>query len=186
MDIRKMLGDKYKENMTVEELMDALSALPMPKEPEEEMVPKRHFDKASSELAEMKRQAKAKMTADEQAAHEKKELEERLTASDKALARIKQERAFETSGYDSDTASKLAEALEKGDTDGFVKIQSDYMTATLKKKEEDMRAELLKSTPKIVQGDGAGEPADVAFAKQMAQASAASAKSNQTVLDRYK
>lgn len=186
MDIKKLLGDAYKEEMTVEELMKALSAVPEPKEPAEEMVPKRYFDKASSELAEMKRKAKEKMTADEQAAQEKKELADQLAESQKALARIKQEKAFEESGYDSKTATTLAEMLEKGDIDGFVKAQGEYMAETMKKREAEMKTELLGGTPKIPQGGSAVESSDVVLAKQAAQSAVTAMASSKSVLEHYK
>lgn len=184
MDIKKLLGDAYEENMSVEDLMKALSAVP---EPTEEMVPKRHFDKASSELAEMKRKAKEKMSADERAAQERKELLDQLAASEKAIVRMKQEKAFEESGYDPKTASALAEMLEKGDMDGFVKVQSEFMAETMKKREADMKAKLLEGTPKIPQGEGVPtETADITIAKQAAQSVVTSLKSSKSVLDHYK
>lgn len=186
MDVKKMLGDAYRADMSVEDLMKALEAISEPVKPDEPTVSKGAFDKMSSELAEMKRKAKEKMTEEEKAAQDRKDLEDRLAASERALARMKQERAFEESGYDSKTASALAEALEKGDMDAFVKTQSEYMTETMKKREADMKADLLKATPKISQGGDGKEPAEVTIAKQAAQSAVASAKSAQSVFDHYK
>ncbi len=188
MDVKKMLGDAYKDDMTAEELLKALEAVSVePKKSDEPTVSKAVFDKMSSELAEMKRKAKEKMSDEEKAAQERKDVEDRLVAAEKMVARMKQERAFEDGGYDSKTATTLAEALEKGDMDGFMKAHSDYMAEAMKKREADIRAELLKATPKIPQGGAEGaEPAEVSLAKQAAQNAVASAKSAQSAFDFYK
>lgn len=186
MDIKKMLGEAYKDDMSAEDLLKALEAVSEPKEPTEPTVSKSVFDKMSSELAEMKRKAKEKMTDDEKAAQDRQDLVDRLAASEKAVARMKQERAFEENGYDSKTASALAEALEKGDMAGFMKTHSEYMAETMKKREADIKADLLKATPKIPQGGGETEPTEVSIAKQAAQSAVASAKSAQSVIDHYK
>jgi hypothetical protein len=71
--------------------------------------------------------------------------------------------------------------------DGFMKAHSDYMAEAMKKREADIRAELLKATPKIPQGGAEGaEPAEVSLAKQAAQNAVASAKSAQSAFDFYK
>lgn len=186
MDIKKMLGDAYKDDMTVEELLKALEAVSEPGKSAEPTVSKSTFDKMSSELAEMKRKAKEKMSEEERAAQERKELEDRLLASEKAVARMKQERAFVDSGYDAKTAAVLAEALEKGDMEGFMKSHSEYMAETMKKREADIKADLLKATPKIPQGSEGAEPTEVSIARQAAQNAVASAKSAQSVFDHYK
>ena len=186
MDIKKMLGDAYKDDMTVEELLKALEAVSEPAKSTEPTVAKSTFDKMAADLADMKRKAKEKMTEEERAAQERKELEDRLLASERAVARMKQERSFEEGGYDSKTAATLAEALEKGDMSGFMKAHSEYMAEAMKKREADIRAELLKATPKIPQGGEEAEPTEVSIAKQAAQNAVASAKSAQSAFDFYK
>lgn len=63
MNLKAILGDKFKEDMTVEEINTALADF----DPTNGMIKKDLFDRTASELAAAKKQLKEKLTADEQA-----------------------------------------------------------------------------------------------------------------------
>ena len=65
-DLKALLGDKYKEGMTIEELM-ALE-IEEPKVDTSKFVSKEVFDKTASEVANYKKQLRASMSEAEQKA----------------------------------------------------------------------------------------------------------------------
>jgi hypothetical protein len=115
LDITKIPG--YKDGMTAEEQIALLKNY----EPDYSgYIRKDVFDKTASELADLKKQLKAKMTeeeakAAEQAANEKA-LRDELEALRKESAIAKNKANFLKQGYDDDLAEKAAEALATGDS----------------------------------------------------------------------
>ena len=81
-DLKSLLGDKYKEGMSIEELMSL--DVDMPKPDMTGFISKDHFDKVASEAADYKKQLRAKMSEAE--AKEKDDPEREFLRSNVRLA----------------------------------------------------------------------------------------------------
>lgn len=107
------------ENMTAEEKVKAFESFNIPDPDYSGYVKKDVFDKTASELAQTKKDLKARMTEEERAkAEHDAELAEYKTKyeelqKEKNIAKNRAE--FISAGYDEALAQETAEALEKGD-----------------------------------------------------------------------
>lgn len=174
MDLRALLGDAYKENMTFAEVEAALAGVVMHTDADvkENFVSKRLFDKTASDLAAAKRggaAAAAQAKTDLDAAMERiAALEER----DKANTRISNIATHKASllaqGYADDLATDAATALVDGDIAAFMVAQGKYNVA----REQKLKEDLMKGTkPPAAGGSASGGGID--FAKAKADALAA-------------
>lgn len=138
-------------NMTAEEKVAALEAY----EPDMSgWVAKSVADKHASEAAAYKKQLREKMTEDEAA--KAKEAEERAALKAR-VEELENERAvngyvasYLGMGYDEKLAKSSAEALVKGDMATVFANQKTYADM----REKNLRAEILKSTPRPEGGSG--------------------------------
>lgn len=124
-----------------------------------ESVTKDLFDKTASQLAEAKKQLKAKSTTDEQAAAKQQEIQDQLTSLQKENSQFKFEKEFLANGYDAKTAGSLAEAVAAGDMKKFAEVHTAYEKQHETDLQASIKAQLLKETPGL-QGGGAGDPGD--------------------------
>lgn len=144
-DLKSILGDKYKEGMTIEELMGL--DVEVPKPDMTGFISKELFDKASSEAADYKRQLRAKMSEAE--AKEKDEAEkyaEIVAERDK----LREEKAIAENakglvaiGYDDKTATEVATALYKGDAATVINATAKFVETQKKV----AISEAVKGTP---------------------------------------
>lgn len=156
MDLKTLLGDAFKDNMTLADIEAALkdknlvdpSSLP-------ESVAKSVFDKTASELAAAKKQLKEKQTDGEAAAAAQKEIQDQIAALQKENSTFKFKEQFLSGGYDAKTAAGLAEAVANGDMKKFTEVHSAYAKQHETELQASNKAELLKETPGL-QGGGAG------------------------------
>ena len=132
---------------------------------EETMRLKEAFNKASSEVAEYKRQLKAKETADETAKREAAEAQQRLQDE---LNQLRKERTQSTYtakymeiGYDAETARSLASTLPDGLGDDFFAKQKSFLDDTIQK----TKAQILNNQPQPSSGS-APTPEQVADAQR--------------------
>lgn len=154
-DLKSLLGDKYKEGMTIEELM-ALEV----EEPKADTSAydnlKKRFDEVASEAAGYKKQlranmseaeAKAQADAEERAALlkevEQLRANEKISKSAKSLIAI---------GYDEELATEVATALYNGDSETVIKAQAKFVDAQKKA----VLAEAVKETPVPPAGGDSG------------------------------
>ena len=144
-NLKELLGDKYKEGMTIEELMDL--DVEEPKVDLSKFVSKELYDKAASDTANYKKQLKANMSEAEQKAAEEAE---RYAAIVAERDQLKAEKAIAESakgliaiGYDEATATEVATALFHGDTETVIKAQAKFVDAQKKA----VLAEAVKNTP---------------------------------------
>lgn len=145
-DLKSLLGDKYTEGMTIEDIL-ALEV----EEPKADTTAydnlKKRFDEVASEAAGYKKQLRANMSeADQKAqadAEEKaallKELEE-LRAANKIAENAK---GLVAIGYDEKTATEVATALYNGDAKAVINAQAKFVDAQKKA----VLAEDVKATP---------------------------------------
>lgn len=164
MNLKELLGEKYREDMTTAEISEALKNY----DPTEGMVRKDLLEKANSEAAEYKKQLRAKMSADEQAEAERKAAQERLESEleelkrDKAMSEHKAR--FLGLGYDESLAADTAKALVEGNMDAVFINQKKHQEA----QEKLLRARLLKEVPKPPAGNGGN--AVINYAKEIQDA----------------
>ena len=151
-DISKIEG--YEE-MSAEEKLAALEAFEMPEPDYSGWVKKEVLDKASSEAANFKKQLWEKMTEEEAA---KAKAAEDMAAVQQELEQLRQDKVIQEYtaqflgiGYDKDLAKETAEALQKGDMHTVFLNQTKFATT----REKQLKAELLKDTPKPPAGNGA-------------------------------
>jgi hypothetical protein len=144
-DLKSLLGDKYKEGMTIEEIM-ALEV----EEPQVDMskfVSKELYDKAASDTATYKKQLRANMSeAEQKAAADAEKLAEIIAERDqlkaeKAMAEYA--KGLVAIGYDETLATEVATALHNGDADTVIKAQAKFVDAQKKL----VLADAVKETP---------------------------------------
>ena len=178
MDLKTLLGDAYKEGMTIDEINAALAdknfvdPATLPKS-----VAKDVFDKTASELAKVKKELKdlqeSTMTADEKL---KAELEKATTAQltyKKELSKLRAKEIFVSAGLTEADYSSILDAVVSEDeetTKTRAKSMVDLISAQKAAVEKAVKAELLKGTPKPPAGDG-GDTGE-AFEKEIEAARA--------------
>lgn len=164
----------YREDMSAEEKLALLDNYTPPTDPKNDpepkpdpkpapkpgYIPKRDFDKLSSDYAALKKQMRSKMTDDEQreaerqAAIEAQEAELKTLRREKALSTHKA--SFMGLGLDEALANEAATALTDGEVDDLFGVLKRYQTGY----EKALRAKILAETPKPPAGtDPNGEEA---------------------------
>lgn len=187
MELKDLVGESYKEGMTIEEVAAAIknknlidpSTLPP-------SVSKETFEKTASKLAELEKEKKARMTEDEQAQAKQQEFLDRMAALEKENVRMKHEKSFLAAGYPAETAGKLAEHLSEAKLEEFVKVQTEWAQKLETEMYAKAKQDLLKSTPPIHAGDQSGTPQpDVALAISLAKGRTASQVSQEEILKKF-
>lgn len=122
-------------------------------------------NKQSSENATLKKQLRAKQTAEEQAEEAKREQEEAhkeyVAGLERKLAIIEAKSRYGDMGMDADLAAKTAEAELNGDQETVSANIKKMMAANLKAAE----AEWIKSRPDVQAGNGEDAEAEDPFIK---------------------
>ena len=102
----------------------------------------------SSEVSKYKKQLADRMTEQEKAAAETKDLIDRLTAENESLKRAQalaeHEAGFIGAGFEREGAKKAAEAFFDKDFKGFMGVLSDFITAH----DKALNADAIRNTPK--------------------------------------
>ena len=178
-DWTKVAG--YREDMTADEKLALLDnqeedtqAPAAPAEPEQEQKPtkpasglisKVQFDKVASELAKVKKELRARMTAEEQkeadrmASDEAMRLELESLRREKTLSNYKA--SYLSQGYDERLADEAATAMADGDMDTVFALMKKQVANT----EKALRAKILKEIPVPPAGETPG--ADMERKKEM-------------------
>lgn len=149
MDIKDLLKDSYREDMTVDDIVNALKDVKMPEDLSSEVDRlKNALSKSNSEAADYKRQLKDRMTEDEVKAKEDAESREKLQNDYNALLKkvsISENKAkLLALGYEDKLADETAEAMANGELDKVFENQRKHLESVKK----DLRSEILKETPK--------------------------------------
>ena len=155
MNIKDLLGDAYKEGMTIDDINTALAGIEMPTDSSAEIDRlKNALSKSNSEAAEYKKQLREKMSAEELKAKEDAEKLEALIKERDALLREKtisgHKAQYLALGYEESLANETAEALANGELDKVFANQKKHNESVEKK----IRADVLKGTPKPEGGTG--------------------------------
>lgn len=154
MTLKELLGNAYKENMTAEEIAEALANVELNNNDDALEKLKQAVSKANSEAADYKKQLKAKMTEEElkQAEREKElnDLKSELETLKKANFVNENKAEFISLGYDDRMATESAQALLNGD---FKKVFQNQK-AFLETYQKQVESNLLKGTSKPTVGTG--------------------------------
>lgn len=145
MDLKKALGDLYKEDMTFEDVEKALKNMDLvEKSTFDDYVSKEKYDKACTDASDWKK--KYRTTLDES---QQKELadKEQNEIRDSELESLKREVSVSkltsrhiTMGYEEKMASEIANAMYEGDTEKICALQSSFIEQTrkeVKKQKQD-------------------------------------------------
>jgi hypothetical protein len=145
-DLKSLLGDKYKEGMTIEEIMGLEVEEPKADTSAYDNLKKR-FDEVASEAANYKKQLRASMSeADAKAAADAEkyanmEAELEQLKADKAIA--ENAKGLVAIGYDETLANEVATALYNGDAKAVIQAQAKFVDAQKKA----VLADAVKETP---------------------------------------
>lgn len=168
-DIQSLLGEAYKEGMTLEEINAALAERELvDKNQFDGFVPKTLLEKANSEAAEFKKKWKAASSEQEQKAIEEAERQAQVEEELKLLRRATKVSEYEKQHlalkYEEAEAKEIAEALYDGDMDTVFRLQKKH-EETLQKA---IKADLMKQMPT----PPSGNQTSIDFSKQIAEAQA--------------
>lgn len=168
-DIQSLLGDAYKDGMTIDEINTALAERELvDKSQYDGFVPKSMLDKANSEAADFKKKWKAASSAQEQKEIEEAEKQAQIEEELKTLRRSVKVSDYEKQHlglkYDEKDAKEIAEALYDGDMDTVFRIQKKHEDALQK----SIKADLMKQMPI----PPAGNQQKIDYSKQIAEAQA--------------
>lgn len=155
MNIKDLLGDAYKEGMSVGDIEKALESIELPTDNSAEIDRlKAALSKSNSEAADFKKQLREKMSAEEAKAKEDAEKYEEVVKERDALLKEKtvlgHKTKFLSLGYDESLANETAEAMVNGDTNKVFANHQKHLDTFEKK----IRAEVLKDTPAPEGGNG--------------------------------
>jgi len=154
--LKELLGDAYKEGMTIEEIEAALVDKDLvDRSTLGEVVNKKTFDKTASELASLKKKLReleeSSLTAEEKLKAETERAQELQKQYQKELAKLKAKEIFVTAGLKENDYNPLLEAIVSEDEEIAItraKTMVDVINAQKKAVEQAVKAELLKDTPK--------------------------------------
>lgn len=169
-DLRSLLGDAFKEGMTIDEINAALASRDFMDRSElaGNYVAKSLFDTTASQLAAEKKKNK---TAQDGAAQKETEWQQRVAAleeSNKAFQRKSDIADTKASllalGYDDALAGETAEAMVDGNMAKVLENQGKYKAAL----QQSLKDEGLKNTKNPASGGNGGTAVDFAKAKEEA------------------
>lgn len=169
-DLQTLLGDSYKEGMTLEEVNAALAEKEfVDRSTMDGYVPKKLLEDANSEAADYKKKWRATLSEVEQKRQDEADEKAALQAEN---AKLKKESAlarltgnYLSLGYDAENAKKIAEAVYDGDTDEVFRMQTKH--------QEDMKKNIEADLMKKMPDSPSGNPTKVDFSKQKEAALAA-------------
>jgi DNA-binding transcriptional MerR regulator len=178
MDLKTLLGDAFKDGMTIDEINAALAdknfvdPATLPKS-----VSKEVFDKTASKLAKVEKELKelqeTTMTADEKLKAEMEKATNAQLTYMKELSKLRAKEIFVSAGLTESDYSSILDAVVSEDeetTKTRAKSMVDLISAQKAAVEKAVKAELLKGTPKPPAGGG-GDTGE-AFEKEIEAARA--------------
>lgn len=169
-DLKALLGDAYQEDMTIEDINEALANKDfVDKGVLSEYVPKATADKYATEAADYKKKLRATQSEAEQAAQAEKERQEAIETELKSLRRSSSisglEKKYLGLGYDTETASKIAESTYDNDMDTVFDLQKKF----LDNQQRTIKADLMKNMP----GAASSNKTEIDYSKQIQEAQTA-------------
>lgn len=189
MTLKELLGDAWKDGMTVEDIETALKDVKLPADQSQEIASlKETISKKNTEAADWKHKYQDTLS---EAERKKQEAEEAAKAQAEELAALKKSSAiagykasYLAMGYDEKLAEDTANALFDGDNTRLFENQRKHMDAVEKKARED--ALRGSGRPGGSGSDGGEQESEaVRLAKSIGQERAEADKAAQAVTDYY-
>lgn len=154
--LSELLGEAWKEGMTVEEVSAALEAKKAGNDAEMTRL-KNALNKANSEAAEYKKQIRQNQSEEDRKAAEQKEEWDRIVKENTDLKRSMnistQKAKLIGLGYEEKLAEETATAMIDGDVEKIVSNQGIFLESVKKTQKEN----LMKSTPRPAAGGSDGD-----------------------------
>ena len=155
MDLKELLGESYKDGMTVEEITEALAGVELPKDNSAEIAKlKESVTKANAEASKYKKELSAKLSDDERKAKEDAEKWEQIAKERDELLREKNisthKAKFLENGFSAELADSSAQAIVDGDFETVFKNLGEYRKSI----EKQFKAENIDNMPKPNGGSG--------------------------------
>lgn len=152
MELQELLGDAYHEGMTMEELSTALAGIESPfaeRDRYKAAVSKSNTEAAGykKKLKELQENSNSSLTEEQK---KYQQLSEQFAGVQKELNITKKSKSLIKQGYSEDQALRASEALESGDFDKFMEIQSEFLS----ERDKTSQINALKNTPKPAIGTG--------------------------------
>ena len=145
-DLKTLLGDKYTDGMTIEDILKLEVEEPKADTSAYDNLKKR-LDEVASEAANYKKQLRANMTEAEQKAladaEERNALKEELEKLKAEKTIAENSKGLVALGYDEKTANEVATAFMNGDFNAVVQAQAKFVDAQKK----SVLANAVKQTP---------------------------------------
>lgn len=145
-DLKTLLGDKYTDGMTIEDILKLEVEEPKADTSAYDNLKKR-LDEVASEAANYKKQLRANMTEAEQKAladaEERNALKEELEKLKAEKTIAENSKGLVALGYDEKTANEVATAFMNGDFNAVVQAQAKFVDAQKK----SVLASAVKDTP---------------------------------------
>jgi hypothetical protein len=164
-DIQSLLGEEYREGMTIDEINAVLAnrqfvdPTTLPKS-----VEKHIFDKTASELSKVKKELNElknnSLTDEDKVNAAIAAADARANEYSAKLNRLDVEKLFMADGLTEDDYADLIEDIVSEDSEKTMKLAKSLLTVVKNQKsaaEKALRAELLKKTPKPPAGEPGGE-----------------------------
>lgn len=188
MELSELLGESYKDGMTIEEVSEALKAVELPKDQSAEIERLRSaISKSNSEAADWKRKYTETLDDTKKKAVEEdektKSLQEELTKLRKEMTISGYKASYVSMGYSDKDATEVATMLADGKIEDAMAIQKKHQ----EKMAEQIKKDLLKNTqrPDGSPDDNGDEDEGVALVKAMAKQKAGNQKTTSEVLKHY-
>lgn len=188
MELSELLGDAYRDGMTLEEVSAALKGVEMPKDNSAEIGRlKNALSKSNADAADWKRKYQdtlddaGRKAADE--AEATKQLQEELNRMKREMTVSGYKASYVGMGYSESEAAKIAESLADGKIDDVLARQKAHQ----EKLTEQIKKDLLKGTPRP---DGSQDDKDddsdaMKRAREMAKARAESSRRASEAMKNY-
>lgn len=169
MTLKELLGDAYKEDLTVEDIATVLKGINLNADKEEIAKLKAANDRLSAENATKKRELQQYMTDEQKKAAEREEQYNAAIEQNKKLLRERDianhAKELALQGYSEELALDTATALTDGD---FAKVFANQKTF-LAEHDKAVTAERMRNTPAPAAGGGTGSTV-VDYTKQIESA----------------
>lgn len=156
MDLKEVLGESYRDDMTLADVEAALSGLDLVDRAVavKDMVSKDVLDKATADASKYKKQLREHMSAEEKAAQERAEHDQNIQNELKELRRDRdvnrQLKELLALGYEEKLAQETAEAMVDGD---FTKVYANQRTFLADRDKAAKRAQTMANDKRPPAGD---------------------------------
>lgn len=156
MDLKEVLGENYRDDMTLADVEAALSGLDLVDRAVavKDMVSKDVLDKATADASKYKKQLREHMSAEEQAAQARAEQDQKIQDELTELRRDRdvnrQLKELLALGYEEKLAQETAEAMVDGD---FTKVYANQRTFLADRDKAAKRAQTMANDKRPPAGD---------------------------------